>query len=109
MLYEIRVAAAHPDHTVTITWTDGARGVVDLTPFIARGELFTALHDPEYFAREISILRGGIGFVWPNELDFSADGLRRDAFPEELVGEYDEPPGAVVGNARAPSGPVARR
>jgi hypothetical protein len=87
MLYEISEAVAHPDHTVTVTWTDGARGVVDFTPFIARGELFAALQDPGYFVREMSILRGGIGLTWPNELDFSADGLRQDAFPDEPVGE----------------------
>ena len=36
MLHEITHAVAHPDHTVTITWADGARGVVDFTPFIER-------------------------------------------------------------------------
>src|SRR6266700_4949648 len=70
MLYEIATAVPHPDHTVTITWADGARGVVDFTPFIERGELFTALQEPDYFVREMSILQGGIGLAWPNELDF---------------------------------------
>jgi hypothetical protein len=91
MLYEITNAEAHPDHTVTITWSDGARGVVDFTPFIERGELFAALQEPGYFVREMSILRGGIGLTWPNEVDFSADGLRYDAFPDEQTGEHDEP------------------
>lgn len=27
MLYEIAEAVPHPDHTVTVTWADGARGV----------------------------------------------------------------------------------
>jgi hypothetical protein len=83
MLYEITTAIPHPDHTVTITWADGARGVVDFTPFIARGELFGALREPDYFVREMSILHGGIGLSWPNEVDFSADGLRQDAIPAE--------------------------
>jgi hypothetical protein len=26
--------------------------------------------------------------TWPNEVDFSADGLRHDAFPKEQSGEY---------------------
>jgi hypothetical protein len=35
MRSRITNAAAHPDHTVTITWSDGAQATVDLTPFIA--------------------------------------------------------------------------
>ena len=99
MLHEIKDAVAHPDHTVTITWSDGARGVVDFTPFISRGELFAALGEPEYFIREMRILRGGIGLTWPDEVDFSADGLRHDAFPDERTGEYEEP-AATSGEAR---------
>jgi hypothetical protein len=102
MLYEITNAEAHPDHTVTITWADGARGTVDFTPFIARGELFAALQEPNYFVREMSFLRGGIGLTWPNEVDFSADGLRYDAFPDEQPGECDEPAqeGALHGSSK---------
>jgi hypothetical protein len=85
MLYEIANAVAHPDHTVTITWADGTRCVVDFTAFIARGELFGALQNPEYFVREMSVLHGGIGLSWPNEVDFSADGLRQDAFPAKAT------------------------
>ena len=91
MLYEIRSATPHPDHTVTITWTDGRQGMVNFAPFIARGALFAALAEPGYFVREMRILRGGIGLAWPNELDFSADGLRCDAFPDEPANEFDKP------------------
>ncbi len=91
MLYEIANAEAHPDHSATITWADGARCDVDFTRFIDRGELFAALREPDYFVREMSILRGGIGLAWPHDVDFSADGLRHDAFPDEPTGENDEP------------------
>ena len=91
MLYQITDAVAHANHTVTITWADGARGSVDLTRFVARGELFAALQDPAYFVREMSILRDGIGLTWPNEVDFSADGLRQDAFPADHDGEHGDP------------------
>ena len=94
MLCEIRDAVAHPDHAVTITWADGARGVVDFMPFIQRRALFAALGEPAYFVREMRILRGGIGLTWPNEVDFSADGPRHDAFPQGMIGEYDEPASA---------------
>jgi hypothetical protein len=82
MLYEIAEAIAHPDHTVTITWSDGARGVVDFLPIIDRGGWFTPLRDGDWFATNMVILGGGIGLTWPEEMDYSADGLRRDAFPD---------------------------
>jgi len=37
MLYEIIEAVPHPDHTVTVTWSDSARGVVSFAPFLAKG------------------------------------------------------------------------
>lgn len=90
MLYEIADAVPHPDHTVTLTWADGARGMVSFAPFLAKGGVFAALKDPDYFVREMRILRGGIGLTWPNEVDFSADGLRHNAFPKEQSVEYNE-------------------
>ena len=80
MLYEITDAKAYPNHTVTLTWSDGTQGVVDFTPYLAKGGLFNNLKDPDYFIREMRMLRGGIGLTWPNELDFSSDGLRHDAW-----------------------------
>jgi hypothetical protein len=105
MLHEITHAEPHPDHTVTITWSDGVRGTVDFSIFVERGELFAALKDPEYFVAEMRILRGGIGLTWPNEVDFSADGLRRDAFPDEPNSEIDEPAGDVERSPRLPATP----
>ena len=90
MLYEITHAVAHPNHTVTITWSDGIQGEVNFTPFITKG-VFAALQDPAYFVREMRLLRSRIGLEWPNEVDFSADGLRYDAFPQEALGEFEEP------------------
>jgi hypothetical protein len=87
MLYEIKEAVPHPDHTVTVTWSDGARAEVSFAPFLEKGGVFEALKDPDYFVREMRLLRGGIGLTWPNEVDFSADGLRQDAFPAEASGE----------------------
>jgi len=90
MLYEITNALAHPNHTVTITWSDGSKAVVNFEPYIAKGGLFTALNDSDYFVREMSVLPNGIGLAWPNEVDFSADGLRYDAFPKDKTGEFGE-------------------
>nr|WP_294519265.1 DUF2442 domain-containing protein [uncultured Rhodopila sp.] len=62
-LYEITEAVAQADHTVTITWSDGARGVVDFLPTIDRRGWFTPLRDPEYFVSTMLILPGGAGLT----------------------------------------------
>jgi hypothetical protein len=90
MLYEIAQAVPHPDHTVTVTWSDGARANISLAPFLKKGGVFEALKDPDYFVREMRILPHGIGLAWPDEVDFSADGLRYDAYPADAAGESDE-------------------
>jgi hypothetical protein len=91
MLSRIANAVAHADHTVTIAWSDGAQGTVDLSRFIARGGVFAALDDTDWFVREMRIMPAGIGLAWSDELDFSADGLRQDAFRQEETGESNPP------------------
>src|ERR1700722_2735486 len=63
MLYEIVAAVAHPDHTVTITWSDGVLGVVDFLPIIDRGGWFTPLRDPDYFIANMVLLSEGRGLT----------------------------------------------
>ena len=83
MQYQITAAIARADHTVTVTWSDGISATVSFAPYLAKGGVFAALKDPEYFMGEMRLLPGGIGLAWPHEVDFSADGLRRDAFPAQ--------------------------
>jgi hypothetical protein len=84
-LYEITEAIAHPDHTVAISWSDGVSGVVDFLPIIDRGGWFTPLRDGGYFVSTMVVLPAGAGLTWPEEIDYSADWLRRVAFPFGLV------------------------
>jgi hypothetical protein len=81
VLHEIVAAIPHPDHTVTITWSDGVTGVVDFLPLFDRGGWFSPLLDPDYFVANMILLPGGIGLTWPEEIDYGSDGLRREAFP----------------------------
>ena len=85
-LHEIVSAVAHPDHTVTITWSDGVVGVVDFMEIIDRGGWFSPLRDQDYFVSNMVLLPGGLGLTWPEEIDYSADGLRQGAFPFGLPG-----------------------
>lgn len=81
LLFDIVSAVAHPDHTITIVWSDGAQGIVDFMPIIDRGGWFTPLRDPGYFIENMVLLPGGAGLTWPQEIDYGSDALRRDAFP----------------------------
>jgi hypothetical protein len=83
-LFEITHATAHPDHVVRITWSDGIEGEIDFLPIIDRGGWFTPMRDGDYFAATMIILDGGAGLTWPEEIDYSADFLRKVAFPDGL-------------------------
>jgi hypothetical protein len=87
MLFRIDKAFANPDRTVTITWSDGVTAVVDLSPVIAKGNVFTPMQDARYFVEKMCIARDRLGLEWPNGVDFSADGLRFRARPEEAEAE----------------------
>ena len=83
-LFEIAEAVAHPDHTVSVTWSDGVQAVVDFLPIIDRGGWFTPLRDEAVFVGTMILLPAGAGLTWPDEIDYTADFLRRVAFPNGL-------------------------
>ena len=94
MLYRIAAAVARPDHTVTVTWSDGVTAEVDLAPVIATGEVFVPLREPTYFVERMRVASDRLGLEWPDRVDFSADGLRFRAFPKEAAGEFGIAPAA---------------
>ena len=91
ILHTIAEATAHPDHTITITWSDGVRAVLDFLPIIDRGGWFTPLRDGDYFVATIIHLPDGTGVTWPEEIDYSADFLRQIAFPNGLPDDAGRP------------------
>ena len=99
MLYRIANAVAHANRTVTITWSDGVTADVDLSPVIAKGNVFAPMQDGTYFTAKMRIAPDRLGLEWPNRVDFSADGLRFRAFPEEAEAEFR------VSEARSSAGP----
>jgi len=100
MLYRITDATAHPDHRVSITWSDGVTAEVDLSPVLATGPVFAALKDGGYFVASMRVADDRLGLEWPNGVDFSADGLRFRAFPEEAAGEFGETLGQTPRTSR---------
>ena len=93
MLYRISDATAHPDHRVSITWSDGVTAEVDLSPVLTTGPVFEAMRDGRYFAGRMRVADDRLGLEWPNGVDFSADGLRFRAFPGEAAEEFGDAPG----------------
>jgi hypothetical protein len=104
MLYEIINAVAHNDHTVTITWSDGAQGTIDFAPVVAKGKIYTAMKNAGYFVREMRVLPKGIGLSWPPGVDFSSDGLRTSAFPNEDASETADFTKPGTGSTHTPVG-----
>jgi len=100
MLYRISSATAHPDHSVTVTWSDGITARVDLTPVIAKGPVFAPLREAGFFVSQMQVAADRLGLEWPNRVDFSADGLRFRAFPEEGKAEFEAAGSAVSTHAR---------
>jgi hypothetical protein len=88
LLYRIVNAIAHPNHTVTVTWSDGVTADVDLSPVIAKGNVFAPMADAAWFVEKMRVAADRLGLEWPNRVDFSADGLRFRAFPEEAEAEF---------------------
>ena len=88
MLYRITHAVAHPNHTLTVTWSDGVSAIVDMSPVIARGNVFAPMRDADYFVGEMRIAPDRLGLEWPNRVDFLADGLPFRAFPDEEEAEF---------------------
>ena len=95
MLFRITTAIAHSDHTVTITWSDGVTATVDLSPVIAKGNVFAPMQDAAFFVEKMRIAPDRLGLEWPNRVDFSADGLRFRAFPAEAEAEFSAAPGTI--------------
>ena len=87
MFATIKSATAKPDHTVEITWGDGARSVVDFTSTIGKGGLFARLGDTDFLVNEMKIGGDGDWLGWPDDLDFSADSLWYRSHPDQEIPE----------------------
>ncbi len=48
------------------------------------------MRDPSFFVREAKIAHTGSALAWSEILEFSSDGLRYDAFPEEYRRDFGE-------------------
>ena len=64
-----------PGYVVELSFADGSKGSVDLTPWIVgRTGVFAALQDPAFFS-QVSVDREAGTITWPNGADLDPDVL----------------------------------
>jgi hypothetical protein len=74
MLHDVTAASHQGGYLIEIEFDDGRRGVVDFSPYLARGGVFARFRDPAYFQRfrvdaEVGTL------VWEGEVDVAPETL----------------------------------
>jgi hypothetical protein len=72
-----RIVAASPRHgfLLDLSFTDGSRGLVDLSSWVVGSTgVFAALRDPAVFA-QVAVDRAAGTIVWPNGADLDPDVL----------------------------------
>ena len=72
-----RITGAYPTggHTLELTFTDGARGEVDLrSDILGRGGVLAALEDTAFF-QQVRVDPEAGTIVWPNGVDMCPDVL----------------------------------
>ena len=76
------------DLTIGVVWSDGREAQIDFTPIIDESIVFSAMRRPDFFVRNARIVNSGAAIAWSKMLEFSADGLRYEAFPEECRRDF---------------------
>jgi hypothetical protein len=75
-------AVADPkNHTVTLTWANGATTVNHFDHLVGKG-VFAAFSEGAFFAR-VSVGARGRSLDWPNEIEFCADALWFETHPAD--------------------------
>ncbi len=73
MILRILGAEVRGPHHLELSFSDGARAVVDVEPLLS-GSVFEPLRDPGYFAQvALDPVCGTV--VWPNGADFAPEAL----------------------------------
>jgi len=80
MPYIIISVTTETDYRLRLVYSDGSIVVVDFTPIIQQGGVYSCLSEPEFFS-QVSLAQGGRYIQWPNELDFCADSLWFEVHP----------------------------
>ncbi len=73
----IQVAHPHDDYTVTLTFENGERRLLDMSPYL-QTQVFSPLRDLTLF-RRVRVVHGSL--EWPGERDMGYDSLYAESVP----------------------------
>jgi hypothetical protein len=76
------------DLTIEVVWSDGREAHIDFAPIIDESVVFNPMRRPDFFVRNARIVNAGSAIAWSTMLEFSADGLRYEAFPDEYRRDF---------------------
>ena len=74
MLHDVITAVYKDDYQIELTFDDGARGVVDFTPYLQREGIFKRFRDIVFF-REFRVDAELGTLTWPDEIDVAPETL----------------------------------
>lgn len=95
MLHKISDAVPRPDFSVDIEWDGSVRATVDLSAFVANGEVTEPLRDTQYFRNTMTVESDGLWIGWPCGVDIDADALWYLAHQRDLARDYGDDTGAA--------------
>ncbi|MDB5394127.1 MAG: hypothetical protein JWM91_1633 [Rhodospirillales bacterium] len=72
-----------PGLTVRAVSSDGRDALIAFAPIIDRSPIFSPMGDVKFLIKNARLAHTGSAIAWTDVLEFSADGLRQDAFPDE--------------------------
>jgi Protein of unknown function (DUF2442) len=72
------------NYSLELTFWDGEKRFVDLTPYVGNGEIFAPLKDLGYF-QKVQIDDSQLTICWPNGADFCPDVLHQISKPSKKV------------------------
>jgi hypothetical protein len=76
------------DFTIGVAWSDGREAQIDFAPIIDESVIFLQMRSQDFFVRNARIVNAGTAIAWSKMLEFSADGLRYEAFPDEYRRDF---------------------
>jgi uncharacterized protein DUF2442 len=78
-------ALSTPPYALELVWEDGRIDVVDLSGVIGTYKVFAPLRDNPKLFHAVRMVDCGLGIAWNNDVDYSAQNLRRLADECRLI------------------------
>ena len=88
MHWDVKTVKPLPDFCIYVETVDGTAGIVDMKPYLERGD-FRELKDPHYYSR-VDIVLGAV--TWPHGQDIAPETLLAGLTPaQQQLQPQDQP------------------